>query len=462
MRNAAIYQFEVAISRYIIDSGLLTDELMSPRVNTSPGIAPVVANAIDERITLQGSPNPAVNTGRTSYQNLQDFRAFANQAIGALAAYDTVAADSVSSRVSRGELYALEGYVEVLLSDFFCSGVPLSTLDFAQDYTLHGGSTTAEVYHDAIAKFDTALTLAVGNDSITNLARIGRGRAWLNLGQFDSAFAAVQYVPNDFSVAYSGVWHGCEVSCLLSEATVSSREGINGLPYQSSRDPRSTVISVSYAGSIHQFPQKYQTALSGSTSSLITVASGVEAQLIRAEVALHTGDINAWVSILNTLRTSGTVDSLTWIDTVGISPGVYGDSGRLVDQYIDTVYNNAHTSITRVDTINTYQRPIWRAGFGGIAGLYPISDPGTAAARIDTMFTERAMWFFLTGHRQSDLRRLLRQYGDYPEFNDQSKVYPTGLYQASGVGVYGSDVTVVIPVDENTNPLFHGCLNRDA
>ena len=30
-------------------------------------------------------------------------------------------------RAYRGELYALEGYAEVLLADLFCSGVPLNT-----------------------------------------------------------------------------------------------------------------------------------------------------------------------------------------------------------------------------------------------------------------------------------------------------------------------------------------------
>jgi hypothetical protein len=326
------------------------------------------------------------------------------------------------------------------------------------------------VYQDALAKFDTALTLAFGNDTITNAARVGRGRAWLNLGQYDSAAAAVDGVPNDFQYVLGGSWYqACGTACnvLQNAGSVSDREGINGLPYISSRDPRSTGVSYTYTlGStsiIGYFPTKYASSLNSSSAGLIVVADGIEAQLIRSEAALHAGDADTWLSILNGLRTSGEVDSVTWVDTVGVSLGIYGDSGRLVSTQMDTVYNTAHTQITNIYTIDTYLRPVWRAGTGGMSGLYPISDPGTAEARLDTLFTERAEWLFVTGHRQGDLRRLIREYGPaVPFFQDHGRVYPTGTYTAKGKGIYGNDVNAAIPPAEYTNPLFHGCLNRDA
>jgi len=55
----------------------------------------------------------------------------------------------------------------------------------------------------------------------------------------------------------------------------------------------------------------------------------------------------------------------------------------------------------------------WSAGSGGVAELAALTDPGTAEARVDLLFRERAFWFFLTGHRQGDLRRLIRQYGRF-------------------------------------------------
>jgi hypothetical protein len=449
----------------------LTDELEDPKAGTSTGLQNFnnALYPLDERILPAPSAADVLMGvgGRLSYNNLNAFRKLANQAIGALAAYDTVATDTASVRVLRSELYALEGYGEIMLSDLFCSGVPLSTLDFEQDYTLHTGSTTAQVYEDAIAKFDTALVLAAGNDRMTNLARVGRGRAWLNLGQYDSAAAAVKDVPNDFQYQLAGAWYGAGVgpsaatNVLEANAKVSDREGLNGLPYISIADPRSAAIAVSYSGRIQQFPAKYQSVLTGEMSPII-IADGTEAQLIRAEGALHAGDVGTWLTTLNALRTSGVVDSVAWLDTVGVTTGIYGDTGRFVSQHVDTVYNATHTSIAHIYTINTYQRPVWQAGTGGMSGLYPISDPGNDAARVDTMFTERATWLFMTGHRQGDLRRLLREYGPtYPSMSDQAHVYPVGTYTAPGRGIYGNDVTVPIPATEYANPLFHGCLNRD-
>jgi hypothetical protein len=176
------------------------------------------------------------------------------------------------------------------------------------------------------------------------------------------------------------------------------------LPYITSDDPRSIVDSVLNNGTKQPFPHKYLTSLSGTGMSPIVVASGIEAQLIRAEAQLQPADAPSgpWLHTLNTLRAS--------------------------------------------------------------AGLSDTTDPGTAAGRITLLFSERAHWLFLTGHRQGDLRRLLRTYGSYPEFQDQSQVYPAGIYPGSGavVNVYGSDVTVAIPTGEYNNPLYHGCLNRGA
>jgi hypothetical protein len=86
-----------------------------------------------------------------------------------------------------------------------------------------------------------------------------------------------------------------------------------------------------------------------------------------------------------------------------------------------------------------------------------LTDPGTAAGRVSLLFQERAYWLFLTGHRQGDLRRLVRQYGRSP-----NAVYPSGVYLAPGTGFYGTDVTAPIPSSEYINPLFQGCQNRDA
>ena len=46
-----------------------------------------------------------------------------------------------------------------------------------------------------------------------------------------------------------------------------------------------------------------------------------------------------------------------------------------------------------------------------VTGLTPLTDAGTADARVNQLFRERAIWLFGRGYRLGDMRRLIRQYG---------------------------------------------------
>lgn len=442
MRNAAVFAFGKALPSFILNTGLLTDELAD--VSTITKTAPVIgatSNAVldplDERIL------PALAYGATTvfgyygsditYDQLQGVRTALAQAMGQLAAYDTSGKDTTilkpsAGRALRGELYALYGYTEVMLSDFFCSGIPLSTLDFQHNFTYHAGSSTIQVYQDAISKFDSALALSGDSANIQNLARVGLGRTYLDLASVNPAFMQaaaddVSRVPTEYQYQLLEEWTQRTSNSL---GTVATSEGSNGLPYLSG-DPRTAdttvTVSTTGAGDISLgFPRLYVSALTGTKSAPITVASGVEARLIEAEAALHANsDDMRWLTILNTLRT--------------------------------TCANSA-----------TCPTPS-PAGTGGVDSLPPLSDPGASltgtsadSARVALLFRERAFWLYLTGHRQGDMRRQLREYGKY--WRDQMQVYPTGTYLGVGVGFYGTDVTAPIPPAEYINPLFHGCLSR--
>jgi hypothetical protein len=433
MATAALYAVETALPGYIVDTGLLTDELESnetgvPQSLTGSGLP--ASGSLDERI-LPEQAYGASGTADQDFNDLNQARGLIAQALGALATYDTGAVKQGDPVAMRSELYALDGYAEILLADFFCSGIPLSTLDFQKDYTYRPGSPTDSVYRDAIGKLDTAYTLASASDSagLQNLALVLKGRAWLDLGQYDSAAAAVANVaegfqdtltlenPNFATKNYQLIW-------LDDSATVSDGEGENGVTFLSSGDPRTTGVTnvITFAQNTYSltvtFPAKYTAALSGLGYFPFTIADWVEARLIQAEVALHQAPNDlTWLTILNTLRATAPIPGTTQPATAQQLP--------------------------------------------------PLTDPGAAlsgtaatAARLSLLFQERAYWLFLTGHRQGDLRRLIRQYGPYG-FSQQT-VYPTGLYLAPGTGQYGTDVTAPIPGSEYANPQFHGCLNRNA
>ena len=436
MRTAALSTLENVLTSYIVASGLLSDELESNAVGASAGVllnsGLQIGGSIDERILPELSANQTSNMqsnvmAEGAYDSLQSVRGHVSQALGALAAYDTATTDTATKKMLRGELFALGGYAEILLADLFCSGVPLSTLDFNQDFTYHAGAMRDQVYEDASAKEDSALALADTSTQVLNLARVLKGRALLALGRYVEAGQAVSAVPQGFqyelAINLSGILPAGQqvpcnnaagpVNCLNEVATISDGEGGKGLLYRSSGDPRTTVITQTIPrpnGDGQQsedvyFPNRY--IPTGFSS--FPVADWIEARLITAEAALRASQPDSMVRVLNYLRRNALVAAQTTFLSDTTDPG------------------------------------------GGLTG----TDADTA--RQNLLFHERAFWLFLTGHRQGDLRRMIRQYN-----RRQDQVYPTGVYTAPGIGVYGSDVTVPIPGAEYANPLFHGCIDRAA
>ncbi len=405
-------------------SGVLTDELRSADVGLVGSVSDL--QLVDSRI-MRADLAPIV----TVYDLLQRARGQAEEAHGLMLAY------APDNRALLGHLDALRGYTEIYLADLFCSGIPLSTLDFNGDFTYEAGSTTAAVYASASSLFDSAITLATDSARILNLARVGKGRALLALGQYTAAAQAVALVPDGFryaldfnSAPVSGPFGTyANANFMLNDMgfgfggvttmTTVDREGVNGMPFISSGDPRSAATPGVTANS-YGYPLTVPTKYDQAGDSAISVASAVEARLIQAETELKSGD-PSWLTTLNALRTDGT-------------------------------FTTAPDSVNPAKTDTS-----WNAGTGGVAGLAPLADPGTQSAEVDLVFQERAYWLFLTGERQGDLRRLIRQYGRQPQ-----AVYPTGSYPGA-YGLYGSDVTAPIPSAEKvSNPLFTGCLDRRA
>ena len=408
--------------------------IVSPVESTFPAISGLLSDELQlggSRLGNQSSPADArsmpegLDDARiaSAYSQLQRVRGQASQSIGLLTRY------APDEQALAGHAYAMQGYAELFLAELFCSGIPLSTLDYDGDFTYAAGSTTRDVYRHALVLFDSARVLGADSARFVLMAQLGRARALLGLGELADAAAAVADVPDDYE--YAMTFSTASNANALSftripafsagrwELSVADREGLNGLDYRTSGDPRTTsqATATNQWGATIYHPAKYDT--DGTTPMVL--ASGVEARLIEAEADLAGGG-GAWLATLNALRTDGSF-------TTQPDP----DDPMAID-----------TS--------------WNAGSGGVAGLAPLEDPGTPEGRVDLVFRERAFWLFLTGHRQGDLRRLIRQYG-----RSQQEIYPVGLYPAAGGISYGSDVTAPIPAAERvSNPYFTGCVSRGA
>lgn len=391
IRAAAIGDFSIAYSgstggnSQILYSGMLADEWIHS--GTFPTRKEIdIRRILDTNATLQ-------DVTRTLYRA----RTSAETAVRNFA-------DLGAGTAGHAEVLNLAGYSYIMFGENYCSGVPFSELNEEGGFEFGSPESTQEIFEDrALARFEEALSVAQTAGSTTQeyLARVGMGRALLNLGRSAEAAAAVADVPTDFTYLVTHSENTTReqnvvynFNNLQERWSVANEEGLNGLPYRDDNDPRvpwtrTGGTDVGFDGETEQYDQ----LLYPNRGADAVLASGIEARLIEAEAALATDPVSAFTT-LNDLRDA--------------------------------------------------------------AGLDPIVDPGTTDGRVDALFKERAYWMWLTSHRLGDLRRLVRQYG-----RDTESVYPTGSYFKTGEP-YGPDVSLPLPVDEANNPNFVQCDNTIA
>lgn len=372
-------------------TGVMTDEL-----NNSDTFTTRIAT--DQR--LQFVPQNG-NTSDGAYNNLHRARHSASVAVDAL-----TAAKATDPRIAVVE--ALEGFTYVALAENFCGYLPFS--ETVNGVTQYGDPITQGAVFDSAGKrFDAAIAV----DGTNNLPKVGKGRALLDKGDFAGAAAAVASVADNyvFNVEHSdnsGRQYNPMYSLAASNGrySVADKEGGNGLAFRTSLDPRIPWASAGLG--FDKSTPLYTDLRYPVYGSPMPLATGVEARLIEAEAALKTGDATTWLAKLNGLRAQ--------FPTLIV---------KLAPDWANQIVKTTITART----------------------LAPLTDPGTADARLQLMFSERAFWLFTTGHRLGDLRRLVRQYG-----KTQDQVFPTGPFFKSGS--FGSDVAFPVPFNEQQNPKF--------
>jgi len=430
--NGALRTFFIAYSgaaddAYLTVSGALSDELYTADTF-------VTRQATDKR---DQQPPALGNTSDVAYARLQQARVNARRAASAAERFGVGAVGVSSLPATLATLRAIEGFAYVTLAEGFCGNIPFSVIpesgpinpvDTAQ---FRPGIGTLAAFDSAIVRMNAALAA----QSTSNLAKVGLGRAQLNRGNYAAAAAAVASVPTTYvfriehssntSAQTNPIWSlqsngrygvsndegGIQRPDQLATSntpadTVGFRtdEG-EGLAFRAYMDPRVPWFfgGGAFAGGVNSFRDGRYV----DQNSDVPLASGVEARLIEAEAQLAAGN-PAWLTTLNTLRASAS-----------------------------TLIPILYPSITDA-TKTTFPQT-----------LAPLTDPGTAAERVDLLFRERALWMYVTGHRLGDLRRLIRQYG-----RSQSSVFPTGTYFYGPGGVYGNDVALPIPFAEMNNTRY--------
>ena len=344
------------------------------------------------------------------------------------------------------EVLNLAGFTYVFFAETFCSGVPVSHLNADGSITYGTPLTTVALLDTAIARFDSAISLAKALDSTSvviapvrtemiQLGTIGKARALLfragrpggQAGDLAAAAALAATVPTSFAYSQehttttdrenNGVFNAGATDGRYS---VADGEGVNGFPFRTNPDTadRRTAAQLDPAGvGFDQSTPLWDNLRYGSRTAPITVATGVEARLIEAENSLAAADFTGFFTHLNEPRENPS----------------------------ERAYFNANP-VDRTSPATTAT---------GVLHDLTAADTVAAGGAVNLLFAERARWLWLTAHRLGDLRRLIVQHGFL-----QTQVFPIGPYFKGQPPTYGVDVNLPVPVTEQNNPNFTACLDR--
>jgi len=329
------------------------------------------------------------------YGNLHRARAAAEATIDLAVSFGGVAE-------IESEMQSIVGYIYVIFAETHCAGVPFSKAPSGGgDLVLGMPLTTQAMFETAITWFDQAINSggAGSNPDLVNLARVGKARAMLGLGQIGNAANEVTLVSTDFvyNIEHSDNSRRQEngiytMTTTRRQYSIADGKGINGIMFRSAMDPRTPWDGGTSNGQ-DDITLYYNQLKYTSPSAPVSLASGIEARLIEAEAAAQAGDASAVALIHDDLRA-----------TVGLAP--VDLTGMSTDQ------------------LRKYH------------------------------FDERAFWLYSSGHRHGDLRRLVRVYGEAIE-----TVFPWGPYFKGGD--YDSNVTFPVPQSEANNPNYSACLDEN-
>ncbi|MDB4891438.1 MAG: RagB/SusD protein [Gemmatimonadetes bacterium] len=373
--NGAIGDFECAYARYVIGSGLFTDELsvgISNTANFDYDARRVLTNATYGTNNCAATPSTTQQPG--IYTPLSTSRATADTA----AAYLEVWTDAdVPNRTKLiGQSYAYAGYSLILLGESMCSAA----------INLGPEIQPAALFAEAKIRFDKAIAAATAaNDATTlNLARVGRARALLDLGEtanLAAAAADAALVPATFVLNTSpDAINARRQNTLFINISQSSFSTVDTsfrnvlIPGGTTQDPRVAVTDLARNGTATG-SRLFLPAKASTNASPMRIASYAEAQLIIAENAAATSDFAAAVTAINNARSR-----TTGLPTFALLPGATAATvkAQIIEERRREFFVEGH----RLGDIRRYGLPFTPAAgatyqYGGLYGTqtcFPLPD----------------------------------------------------------------------------------------
>jgi hypothetical protein len=294
--NGAISDFECAFSRYVVGSGVFTDELANAISNA--------ANFDYDRRTLPtgasyGTGTCGANQQAPIYTPLSIARRSADTAIAYLKGWtDAQMPTGVNRTKLIGQSYAYAGYSLVLMGEGMCSAA----------INLGPELTPAQVFAEAKSRFDSAIVAATSaSDAATvSFATLGRARTQLDLGNTAAAGTDAATIPSSFVANMStdaiNVRRQNFVFLTINNSNFATIDAsFRGLTVNAAPDPRVAVTNVGKNGTAPSSPiftpDKYPTL-----STVMPIARYAEAQLIVAEAKAAANDLAGSIAAINAAR----------------------------------------------------------------------------------------------------------------------------------------------------------------
>jgi hypothetical protein len=281
LANSAVADFDCAFGAYVVMGGLIGDELEEIRQI-------IDRKVYDQRVHTSRDRVYAVSRCESIgvYTPLQTARVSSERVLGLLERWSDAEVPARTTLIATMRTYA--AYGTLLLGEGFCSTV-ISSPD-ANGAIVYGGEISRDsAQRVAESRFTLAIAAAEAAEAtdLLDLARVGRARARLALGDLAGARADAAQVPPGFThlMTASGpqerrqnrVW-AQERSKFLTTV---------GAPFRALADPRVPVTDTRQSGptGVRIFHQEKYPA----DGSPIRIASGAEAQLIVAEADIAEG-----------------------------------------------------------------------------------------------------------------------------------------------------------------------------
>ena len=294
--NGAAEDFYCAYTRYVVGSGLFTDELSVAISNSS--------NFDYDRRTLTSSASYGTGTCGNNqqppiYTTLSIARATADTALAKLRGWtDAQMQPGINRTRLIGVSATYAGYSLVLLGEGMCT----AAINLGPD------QTPVQLFAEAKLRFDAAIEAATtANDSVTrNLATLGRARALLDQGNpaaaaTDAAKIPVGFVVNTQGDAINARRQNYSFYSINQNSYSTVDPSFRGLTINGAPDPRVAVTDANRNGTTSGTriftPDKYP-----AFGTVMPIARYAEAQLIIAEARVAASDLAGAAAAINNAR----------------------------------------------------------------------------------------------------------------------------------------------------------------